>query len=295
MLRWLSFLTSILIACTFCIHGHSQSPKPSHREEADLTRPVTASFEGIFDRETRKIGEEQKLCPVLKAKDKTYRIRSYTDSPCLETIKACKPGTLCVIKGELSAEGDLWAEEFSVVTVREEKDPSNKKAVENCFSVLRSEMSMNWFDEQLWAACLGADPDCIINECRANKELYPEDFVEACGGTYDQDKQPNWDISRLTVKSFKTMKASKKPSAPVARPFQPPSAASNKPACQFWRAEAEGKGPIHNGSCGFFPGSGPNPWDAENLALNTCRQNAGKSPHGEVCRCTIVTPARCIR
>jgi hypothetical protein len=282
------FLVFSLIV-TVCIRGFSENPKNSHREEADLTRPVSSSFEGIFDREMRLVEKENRLCPVLKTKEKSYRIRTYTDSSCLEAIKECKAGSRCVIRGELSPAGDLWAEEFSVV-VQTEKDTANRKLVENCFFILRNEMSMNWFDEQLWAACLGADPDCIVKQCRANKELYPEDFVEACGGTYDQSNQPTWDVSRLKVKSFYDLKNSPKTETPVAKP-QPQS----KPACQFWRAEAEGKGPIHNGSCGHFPGSGPNPWDAENRALNSCRQNAGKSPHGEVCRCTITTPARCVK
>jgi len=267
---------------------------PTHREEADLTRPVSASFEGVFEREPRLVGEKQKLCPVLKTKDRTYRLRTYTDAPCVETLKACKQGTRCVVRGEISAEGDLWVEELTALSEASAVDTSKQKAVENCFSILRNEMSLNWFDEQLWAACLGADPDCIIKQCRANKELYPEDFVSACGGTYDQNKQPSWDVSRLKVKSFKDLIRNPRPSlpqTPAPRPAQPTS----KPPCQFWRAEAEGKGPIHNGSCGHFPGSGASPWDAENRALTACRQNAGRSPHGEICRCLIVTPARCMR
>lgn len=289
------FWTLVLVA--WAAPGFCESSKPSHREEADLTRPVLSAFEGVFDREVRKVGEDKKLCPVLKVKDKTYRIRTYTDSPCLETIKNCTPGTRCTVKGELSAEGDLWADEF---TVFDGRTSPKQKAVENCFSILRAEMSINWFDEQLWAACLGAEPDCIIKQCRANKELYPEDFVEACGGTYDQNKQPDWDVSRLKVKPFKDLKSVERPRPPVISPAPsfPSSGSSSGNSsrpCQFWRAEAEGKGPIHNGSCGFYPGSGPTPWAAENMALNTCRQNAGKSPHGEVCRCIIVTPARCMR
>ena len=74
----------------------------------------------------------------------------------------------------------------------------------------------------------------------------------------------------------------------------PPNTPS-KPGCRYWRAEAEGAGPIHNGSCGFFPGSGSTPWEAEARAINNCRQNAGESPHGERCRCTIYQPALCER
>jgi len=290
MFRFITFFWSFVMACTVCIHGFSEGPLATHREEADLTRPVISSFEGVFEREERRIGEDLRLCPVLKSKDKSYRIRTYTDSACKEAIKNCKAGTPCVIRGELSSDGDLWAEEFSSVVVQSDSDTNKRKAVENCFSVLRREMSMNWFDEQLWAACLGAEPDCIIKQCRANKELYPEDFVEACGGTYDQNIQPTWDVSRLKVKSFYDLKNSQKTETPVAKP-PPPS----RPSCQFWRAEAEGRGPIHNGSCGRFTGSGPTPWEAESFALNTCRQNAGKSPQGEVCRCAIINPARCVR
>jgi len=291
MIRYSTFFGTVALAITLCIQGFSESPKSNHREESDLTRPVMASFEGVFDFEERQLGEQFRLCPVLKTKDKTYRIRTYTDSSCKETIKECKSGVRCTIRGEISSEGDLWAEEFSV-SAQNETDPTNRKAIENCFSILRDEMSMNWFDEQLWAACLGADPDCIIKQCRANKELYPEDFVEACGGRYDQDKQPTWDVSRLKVKSFYDLKKSAPSNAPVTKP-QPPT--TPRGSCQFWRAEAEGKGPIHNGSCGFFPGSGPTPWEAESFAMNACRQNAGKSPHGEVCRCSITTPARCVK
>jgi len=292
VLKTIYSCVGIAATLIFSFQSAAELVSSKHREEADLTRPVVSTFEGVFDYESRKVGAEEKLCPVLKTKTQTYRIRTYTDAPCLEAIKECKSGASCRVRGEISAEGDLWAEEFKVLGQGEKKE-INKKTIENCFSILRAEMSKNWFDEQLWAACLGADPDCVIQQCRANKELYPEDFVEACGGKYDQKKQPTWDVSHLKVKSFYD-----RPTEPSPLPSGKPPVASRPAAshpCQFWRAEAEGKGPIHNGSCGFFPGSGPTPWSAESTALQTCRQNAGKSPHGEVCRCLIVTPARCVR
>jgi len=289
----LPFPHLLLLVLTVGVQIFSSPPQVGHREEADLTRPVNLTFEGVFDWEVRNLGPDQKLCPVLKTKSLTYRIRTYADAPWVEAIRDCKSGTPCLVKGKVSAEGDLWAEEFSIVSgIGITNELSKQKSFENCFSILRNEMSMNWFDEQLWAACLGADPDCIIKQCRANKDLYPEDFVAACGGSYDPGKQPDWDVSKLKVKSFKDLKSSKKPS-PITRPAPAIPQPSHSP-CQFWRAEAEGKGPIHNGSCGFFPGSGSKPWEAENMAINTCRQNAGRSPHGEVCRCTITMPARCI-
>ena len=86
----------------------------SNRQEADVTRKVAPPFyTGVLQLEPRKDGEEIKLCPVLKVDGKTYRLRTYTEKSCKESIDSCKPGERCVVKGEVSSEGDLFAEEFT--------------------------------------------------------------------------------------------------------------------------------------------------------------------------------------
>ena len=99
------------------------------RQEADVTRKVAPPYyTGTLQLEPREVGEEIKLCPVLKANDgKTYRLRTYTESSCKEAIDKCKPGDRCVVKGKVGSEGDLFVEEFSSLS-REEKAPAVKEA-----------------------------------------------------------------------------------------------------------------------------------------------------------------------
>jgi hypothetical protein len=86
------------------------------RAEADITKKIEPPYyTGVLTTEPRQIGEEFRLCPVLKdeASGKIYRIRTYTDSPCKVAIENCKAGEKCVIKGVVNSEGDIFAEEFT--------------------------------------------------------------------------------------------------------------------------------------------------------------------------------------
>jgi hypothetical protein len=96
------------------------------RQEADVTRKVAPPYyTGVLQLEPREVGEEIKMCPVLKVNGKTYRLRTYTESSCKEAIDNCKPGDRCVVKGEVGSEGDLFAEEFTSFS-KGEKAPAVK-------------------------------------------------------------------------------------------------------------------------------------------------------------------------
>jgi hypothetical protein len=100
---------------------HGQS-----RQEADVTRKMAPPYyTGVLQLEPREVGEEIKMCPVLKVNGKTYRLRTYTESSCKEAIDNCKPGDRCVVRGEVGSEGDLFAEEFTSFS-KGEKAPAVK-------------------------------------------------------------------------------------------------------------------------------------------------------------------------
>lgn len=100
---------------------HGQS-----RQEADVTRKVVPPYYmGVLQLEPREVGEEIKMCLVLKVNGQTYQVRTYAESSCKEAIGNCKPGDPCVVKGEVGSKGVLFAEEFTSFS-KGEKAPAVK-------------------------------------------------------------------------------------------------------------------------------------------------------------------------
>ena len=109
-----SVLTAVMMFTVSVVGFAEDSHTKPNRQEADVTRQVAPPFyTGILQLEPREMGGDVKLCPVLKVDGKTYRLRTYTENSCKEAIDSCKPGELCVVKGEVNTEGDLFAEEFT--------------------------------------------------------------------------------------------------------------------------------------------------------------------------------------
>jgi hypothetical protein len=112
-----------------------------------------------------------------------------------------------------------------------------------CFAILRREMSRNWYDESLWPACLGGgDLACVVEQSRTNKNFYPEDLSEPCGGVYHMRNQPNFDVRDMPKRPEITL-----PRTPESRPvYTPPSPTniggnsgrpgSEAPACRAAKA-----------------------------------------------------------
>lgn len=146
---------------------------------------------------------------------------------------------------------------------------------QQCFKILRKEMSANWYDNNIWPACLGGgDLSCVVDQFRMNPDYYPEDLPEPCGGVYHIRNQPKFDTSGLPTRPKMEETAPPKPVNPTpTRPSTPtlPSTAPVRPqevSCWVWdewgrRVDSTAHGPNCATAC--------------NLAYQRCLQKNNPS------------------
>ena len=121
-----------------------------------------------------------------------------------------------------------------------------------CFSILRVEMSANWFDNNLWPACLGGgDLSCVVQQFREHRDYYPEDLPGPCGGTYDLNNQPDFDVSDLPTKP-EIRPIPTTPTSPPTNPSRPSTGGGgNGPACRNAKDFCQVNWECCSNSCGL--------------------------------------------
>jgi len=122
-----------------------------------------------------------------------------------------------------------------------------------CFSILRKEMSRNWYDESLWPACLGGgDLSCVVNQFRQNPDYYPEDLPEPCGGIYNMRNQPDFDVSDMPKKpEIQTPTRPTTPPPPVVTSPQRPNSNSGAAPCRGAKVRCSVNWECCSNSCGM--------------------------------------------
>lgn len=154
-------ISAVLLITTFSSISVADKNAAGRHQEADVSHPLAAPFfQGLLTLEPYQVGREMRLCPVLKDQKsgRTYRVRTNEGSGCENDLRNCKPGALCVIKGQVGAEGDLWADSLNSFAQRENTPPAKFEPKDRLTKKTMSGAVFEWVSERGLRASGVVDP-----------------------------------------------------------------------------------------------------------------------------------------